>query len=310
MSASVEWMQTLEHTLARAADWNEPPHDPANLQARLDVLDRIEMLLLRDMAADAMAADASCTTEAELRCRAVAIQARLASLNEALYSRLRQAIQRGAGRDALLDWACGFASGTDTHDESYGPLDELIAGVLQFGQFADVEVEQPAEMVFYQPTPAQHIFDLIRRTSPDASDVLIDLGAGLGHVPMLFAICTAAQSIGIEREAAYVDCARHSAQRLGLTSVSFVQQDARMADLSRGTLFYLYTPFSGAILRSVLDALRNEADRREIRIATYGPCTQAVLEEHWLAVVGMLDTDRIVLFRSLPCDPPVARRSP
>ena len=96
---------------------------------------------------------------------------------------------------------------------------------------------------------------------------------------------------------------------LGLPRVSFIEQDARMADLSRGTLFYLYTPFGGAILRAVLDALRGEASRREIRIATYGPCTQAMLEEPWLAVVGTLDTHRIVLFRS-SCDSPVGRCSP
>jgi predicted RNA methylase len=295
MSTPVGWIQALERTLDRAAGWNEPPHDPAALGERLDALDRIEMLLLGDTVDDL-----SHDIPAELQRRALTTQTKLASLNEALYLRLRQAIGQGAGREVLLGWASGFENSEDAYDESYGPLDELIAGVLQFEQAADVVVEQPADMVFYQPTPARHIFDLIRRAAPDESDVLVDLGAGLGHVPMLFAICTEARGIGIEREASYVDCARHSARTLGLPRVSFVEQDARMADLSRGTLFYLYTPFGGAILRAVLDALRSEASRREIRIATYGPCTQAVLEESWLAVVGTRDTRRIVLFHSSP----------
>ena len=297
MSASAEWISALERMLDRAAAWNEPPNDPAALGERLDTLDGIEMLLLGDTAAGASQA-----TLVELHRRAVAIQTKLASLNEALYLRLRQTIRQGAGRDALLSWVSGFTDGDDAHDEGYGALDELIAGLLQFEQSADIVVEQPAGMVFYQPTPARHIFDLIRCAALDESDVLVDLGAGLGHVPMLFSICSDAYSVGVEREGSYVDCARRSAQSLGLSRVSFIQQDARAADFSRGTLFYLYTPFGGAILRTVLDALRNEASRREIRIATYGPCTQTMLEESWLAVIGTRDINRIVLFRSLLCD--------
>ena len=42
-------------------------------------------------------------------------------------------------------------------------------------------------------------------------------------------------------------------ERLKLERVTFIQQDARAADFSGGTVFYLYTPFTGSILRSVLD---------------------------------------------------------
>jgi hypothetical protein len=71
----------------------------------------------------------------------------------------------------------------------------------------------------------------------------------------------------------------------------FVQGDARAADLSDGTVFYLYTPFTGTILRDVLNLLRDEAVRREIRICTFGLCTPAVAEEQWLSVVGTLETE-------------------
>jgi hypothetical protein len=153
-------------------------------------------------------------------------------------------------------------------------------------------------MVFYQPTPARHVFDLIRRVGLAAHDVFVDLGSGLGHVPLLAAICTAAQCIGIEREAAYVDCFRRSAEALHLSRVTCIEQDARAADLSSGTVFYLYTPFTGAVMRSVLDGLRREATGRRIRIATYGPCTSVISGEPWLEVVGALDHRRVVLFRS------------
>jgi len=169
---------------------------------------------------------------------------------------------------------------------------------LQFDE-PDAEVaELAAEMVFYQPTPARHILDLLGRLALTERDVLVDIGSGLGHVPLLASIRWGARSVGIELLAAYVDCARRSARALNLTNVTFVQQDARSADYSSGTVFYLYTPFIGTILRAVLDSLRREASGREIRVCTYGPCTSTVAEEPWLEVVGTVETDRTAIFHS------------
>jgi 16S rRNA A1518/A1519 N6-dimethyltransferase RsmA/KsgA/DIM1 with predicted DNA glycosylase/AP lyase activity len=155
-------------------------------------------------------------------------------------------------------------------------------------------------MVFYQPTPARHIFHMIAVTALTASDVLVDLGSGLGHVPLLVSMCTGASSVGIEVEASYVERARQCAQRLNLNRVAFIQQDARAADLSGGTVFYLYTPFTGSTLRCVLNLLRREAATRRIRICTYGPCTSVIAEESWLVATAAPATDRIAVFSS--CD--------
>jgi hypothetical protein len=111
-------------------------------------------------------------------------------------------------------------------------------------------------------------------------------------------ICTSATCTGIELEPSYVDCARESARSLNLKNVRFIQGDVRASDLSAGTVFYLYTPFIGTILRDVLKSLRHEAVRREIRICTFGPCTPVVAEEQWLSVIGAQETDRIAIFRS------------
>ncbi len=154
------------------------------------------------------------------------------------------------------------------------------------------------EMVSYQPTPARHIFDLIRQTALTERDSLIDLGSGLGHVTLMVSICTSASCTGIELEPSYVGCARKSARSLNLNNVKFIQSEVRTADLSGGTVFYLYTPFSGAILRDVLNSLRNEAVRREVRICTFGPCTQVVAAEHWLSAIGPVEKDRIAIFYS------------
>jgi hypothetical protein len=134
-------------------------------------------------------------------------------------------------------------------------------------------------MVSYQPTPARHIFDLIGRAAFTERDCLIDLGSGLGHVTLTASICSKASCSGIELEPSYVACARKSARSLNLNNVRFMQGDARAADLSDGTLFYLYTPFTGTILQDVLKSLRHEAASREIRICMFGTCMATFLLE-------------------------------
>ena len=180
----------------------------------------------------------------------------------------------------------------------YDYLDELIGGVFEFEEPEDREISREPEIVFYQPTPARHIFHMIGLASLTASDVLVDLGSGLGHVPLLVSICTPARSIGIEMETAYVERARQCAERLNLDRVAFLQQDARAADFSTGTVFYLYTPFTGSILRTVLDRLRREAASRPIRICTYGPCTSVIAVEPWLEASAVPEPDQIALFSS------------
>lgn len=275
-------MQAL-HSLVEELEQDRSLDEPERLRRRVEALDRLEAFLIDEPAASD-----------EIHERARKLRTRLEAGNSGLYESIRRKIQRGAGRDVLLRWAqnAGLAQG-----DGYDYLDELVLGVLQFEE-PSVVAEPGAEMVFYQPTPARHIFDLIARASLAERDVLVDLGSGLGHVPLLASICTSARSIGIELEPAYIDCARQSAEGLSLTNVSFLQQDARTMDFSVGTVFYLYTPFKGSILRDVLDSLRREADRRPIRVCTYGPCTATVAEEPWLEATGELAADRIAVFWS------------
>ena len=231
--------------------------------------------------------------------RARAIYAELESVNLRLYEAIRRDIQRGAGGARLLEWMPDWNAAANLMNcRGYDYLDELISGVLQFEEPSAEVVPLESEMVSYQPTPARHIFDLLGRTALTEGDFLIDLGSGLGHVTLMASICTSASCTGIELEPSYVDCARKSARSLNLNNARFIQGDARAADLSDGTVFYLYTPFIGTILRDVLNSLRHEAVRREIRICTFGPCTRVVAEEQWLSVIGALKTDRIAIFRS------------
>jgi hypothetical protein len=276
---------------------NEPALlEPSQFRQRLEALDRLDAFFPDT---PQPSPEANLIT-AELHQRARAINDGLEAANRELYAAIRREIQSGARPDTLLQWvhsSPGIGDGfRPAAGNSYDYLDELISGVLQFDEPGAAHIQREPEMVFYQPTPARHIFDLIRLTLLTAADVLIDLGAGLGHVPLLISICTGARSIGIELEPAFVACAQHCAQSLNLHEVTFIQQDARQADLSIGTVFFLYTPFVGSILRSVLDLLKREAAYRPIRICTFGPCTAIVAEEPWLEALVAPEADRIALF--------------
>lgn len=277
----------------------DPSLDELNrFRERIEALDRLDAYAL-----DRQFSTLDCeSVDAGLYRRASALYAKLEATNLKVYQTIRGEIQRGAGPNTLLQWtlksgaarnAISLATG-----EGYDYLDELVSGVLRFVKPDVGLAELPAEMVSYQPTPARHIFDLIARTQFAEQDVLIDLGSGLGHVPLLASICRGTRTVGIEVQAAYVNCARQSAYELNLNNVTFIQQDARDADLSGGTVFYLYTPFLGTILRTVMDLLRREAVGREIRVCTFGPCTPSVTAERWLEPVKTLEAGQIAVFRS------------
>ncbi|GAB3351869.1 hypothetical protein [Lysobacter tyrosinilyticus] len=281
-------MDALQTFLAEL-ELNSALQDPHRLRYRIEALDRIDAWL-----------PGMDSNDTALLLRARAACARLEAINAGLYQDIRDDIRSGRGPARMLQWI--RTAGTDARQErsyeGYDHLDELLGGILQFDEPQLPTVELASEMVFYQPTPARHILEMIDRCGLDGDDVLIDLGSGMGHVPLLVAICTSAHAVGVELEPAYFACARQAATALNLGNASFVRCDARTADYSNGTVFYLYTPFQGTILTEVLDRLQQEAKRRPIRVCTFGPCTPVVANEPWLGTPDALATDRLVVFHS------------
>ncbi|WP_130619212.1 hypothetical protein [Dyella amyloliquefaciens] len=273
------------HALIDALERDRSLEPPGALRERIRAIEWLEEWL-----EDAPESD-------PLHERAKALLARLFGAQRQLCETIRTEIRRGIGMQALRHWSPG---GDIDAAEGYDHLDALIGDVLAFDEPADGIAPLEPGMVFYQPTPVRHIFDLVERAGLTDGDVLVDLGSGLGHVPMLVAILSGAHCVGIERERIYARLAQRCAESLHLDRVTFEAKDVRDADLSRGTVFYLYTPFTGAILRGVLDALRRESERRSIRIITFGPCTSVVESEAWLTAVGPSEANRIAVFRAAP----------
>ena len=247
-------------------------------------------------------ADSTGCTNSRIHNRAKALRRRLEAANAELYQSVRSEIVHGGQPRILLQWLQRSASQNESTSPlpglGFDSLDELVSGVLQFREPSEPNLQRSPEMVPYQPTPVRHILHLIAATALAEDDVFVDLGSGLGQVPLLVSMVTRAQSLGIEVQAAYVASARECAQSLHLSRVRFIPQDAREADLSSGTAFYLYSPINGSILTDVLSALRMESTRRSIKISSLGPCTRTVANETWLKATALPDSGRITVFDS------------
>ncbi len=264
--------------------------EPGRLRERFEVLDELDACCGETAAGE--------PGLAQMAGRALAVRKRLEAVNSAIYQAIRSEVRQGARPDTLLRWVdlCRNPKETPNPGLGYDCLDELVSGVLQLREPGGPLVHAGPEEVFYQPTPVRHILRMVQISGLSEADVLVDVGSGLGHVAMLASILTRARGMGIEKEAAYEASARECAERLGLSRVMFVHKDARDADFGAGTVFYLYTPFTGALLQTVLGKLRRESGDRAIRVCTLGPCTAVVAQEPWLTGNGEADVDGIACF--------------
>ena len=212
----------------------------------------------------------------------------LEGLNASLFHRLRSKISCEGLRDQRLTdlleeyLGCPLRSFFQPETVGYDHLDLLLNGVLNFQNLPVETKGREPDMVFYQKTPARVVFELINKAAFKPDDIFFDLGSGLGQVVMLVNLFANVTSIGIEYEPTFCDYAKNVAAGLNLDKVSFINADARDSDYSTGTVFFMYTPFEGKMLRDTIQKLHREALKRKIKIFTYGPCTQVIVQEEWL----------------------------
>jgi len=223
--------------------------------------------------------------------QAKALERRLRQADADWFHTLRQQIRTGQHSAqtlrALFDRHTRYRPGRSAQvHRGYDALDALVQGLLRADTAPPTKDSRDLDMTPYEPTPSRVILDLVDQTQLRAHDVFYDLGSGLGHVPILVHLLTGAAAHGIEIEAAYCQHAQRGAEELGLSAVSFMNRDARQADYSGGTVFFMCTPFTGQVLESVLVALAREARRRPITICAYGACSAEVAKQSWVRWPG------------------------
>jgi len=246
------------------------------------IIDRIDALLQNSHATDLLIS---------LKQYAERVKHRLEEVDRRLFHQLRTEISKGSDNGKLLaQWIHEFLGDqvpVPAQDPiGYDSLDMFINELLTYQDMPAETKDREPEMVYYQQTPARIILELVKRAAFKPNDVFFDLGSGLGQVVILVNLLTAVISKGVEFEPAFCNYANTHAADLHLKRVDFINMDARYADYTSGTVFFMYTPFSGKMLDDVLQNLSGEAKKRTIKIFTYGPCTLTVSRQTWLTSVA------------------------
>lgn len=118
-----------------------------------------------------------------------------------------------------------------------------------------------------------HLRRVVRRLDLRPADVVYDLGCGAGRFLCLAAQCKVSLCVGVEIEQHLCEKARVNVARLrGRRSPIVIRhRDCAAADVSDGTVYYLYNPFGADTMRAFLgNLLRSLIDRpRSIRIVYF-----------------------------------------
>jgi SAM-dependent methyltransferase len=126
--------------------------------------------------------------------------------------------------------------------------------------------ELPRGGVPYLPCPVDALLRLVEHAPVRTADRFVDIGSGTGRAAAVVHLLTGAPAMGVEVQPALVAAARDLVARLRLSAVTFVQGDAACTPLPDGSVFFLYCPFSGERLATVLDGLGAQARTHPIAV--------------------------------------------
>jgi tetrahydromethanopterin S-methyltransferase subunit G len=261
----------------------------ANFNIRANAIDFIEFHIIDRI--EGLIQQAGINDELlNLKSRATRIKEKLEFIDTEMFRQLKQqiSISRDKGfvfRKMIDDFFSSSLSDVEHPDTmGYDNLDIFINRLLSTGTIPEAKRAPEPEMVFYQKTPARIIFELSKKISRD--DIFFDIGSGAGQVVILVNLISGAKAIGIEFEPAYCNYAKEVASDLDLVNVQFINEHAKNIDYSKGSVFFLYTPFYGQMLREVFALLQKHSFNKMIRIFTYGPCSIEIAEQNWLQCIN------------------------
>jgi len=205
----------------------------------------------------------------------VALLAAAARVHEGLRLRIAGGELRGAALRALFD-----AQAVDARDHfveevlgiAYPPLDEAVP--------------EP-ELVTYCPSGYDEIVHAFEVTRLAPGERFLDIGSGAGKSVLLATLLHGAVGFGIERDADVFELSRVAATELA-ADACFTHDDARTAPLVPADVVFMYVPFTGTTLASVMTRLLAAPPRflcaSPLDLARY-PSLEAVGEPRsWLQV--------------------------
>lgn len=146
--------------------------------------------------------------------------------------------------------------------------DGWIDEVLDIDSLVADAPDLPRGSVPYLPCGVDEILATVRELPLRAEDHLVDLGSGLGRVLFIAHLVSGARATGVEIQGHLVHTSRAKAAAINLP-ISIIHGNAA-ENVPEGSVFFMYAPFNGPMLESVLARLENIAQRRRIALCTVG----------------------------------------
>ncbi|MBI2377253.1 MAG: hypothetical protein HYV07_24850 [Deltaproteobacteria bacterium] len=167
-------------------------------------------------------------------------------------------------------------------------IDPFVLRLLSLDKVPARETERSAGMVHYLPSPFSSILELASRVGPD--DLLVDVGSGLGLIPVLVAWISGARTRGIELEPAYHRGALALASRVPVSRVELVEADCRRVSYADATFVYVYDTIRERLLDELLEKIELDTRGRAVRLASRGMSTPTFDASSWLEKVEVTVT--------------------
>jgi hypothetical protein len=170
------------------------------------------------------------------------------------HSDLRAEIAKGALRGPAL---------RRHFDET--PLFERDHHVEEVLGIAYPPLEEPIvarEALAYTPSGYDEIVHAFDVTGLTAGDRFLDIGSGMGKVVMLAELLTGATSAGVECDGGLNEIAAKASHELGLWQARYHHGDARDLPVGDPDVVFMYLPFTGGVLATVLERLMENARHR------------------------------------------------
>lgn len=120
-----------------------------------------------------------------------------------------------------------------------------LAAAQDFPRYGDAlyepKLRQSGKDVMWLPTPDAMVTRMLQAAKTTDRDLVYDLGAGEGRIPIAAAKQFGATAVGVEYDPALAALARRNAERAGVKDkVTIIQGDIFKEDFSRATVVTLY----------------------------------------------------------------------
>lgn len=147
-------------------------------------------------------------------------------------------------------------------------------------------LEEFGEEIYYAPSERKDLRRTFTQLKIKASDRILDYGAGKGAAMLILDEFGFEEVAGVEVSPFLVSIAKKNFLLLESQHLSIYESDARdFHDIDRFSHFYLFHPFPGKVLNTVLGNIEDSLQRnpRAIQIIYYMPVHKEVFEaQSWL----------------------------